>query len=127
MSNDTDLIFRWLDDALSDDAMENIANPLVLPPPQLRNLEEIHSMMSQVVATPQGRDALSKFVIADDYIRKLIPLVQEAEDLEDLEDLHHLCCIMKMIILLNDTQIVEHVVNDSVVLGVVGALECKFR
>ena len=105
--------------------MENFSNPLVLPPPELGNLEEIHAMMTQVVATPQGRDALSKFIIADDYVRKLIPLVETAEDLEDLEDLHGLCSIMKLIILLNDTQIIEHVVNDTVVLGVVGALECK--
>jgi len=50
-----------------------------------------------------------------------------AEDLESLEDLHHLCNIMKMLILLNDTQIIEHVVSDGVVLGVVGALECKSK
>lgn len=105
--------------------MENFSNPLILPPPEMGNLEEISVMMRNAHATPQGRDALSKFVIADDYIRKLIPLVETAEDLEDLEDLHHLCSIMKTIILLNDSQIIEHVVNDSVVMGVVGALECK--
>lgn len=105
--------------------MENFSNPLVLPPPEMGNLEEISVLMRNVHATPQGRDALSKLVIGDDYIRKLIPLVETAEDLEDLEDLHHLCSIMKMLILLNDTQIIEHVVNESVVLGVVGALECK--
>ena len=125
MSINADIHFCWVDDALSDDAMENFSNPLVLPPPEMGNLEEISVLMRNVHATPQGRDALSKFVIGDDYIRKLIPLVETAEDLEDLEDLHHLCSIMKMLILLNDTQIIEHVVNESVVLGVVGALECK--
>ena len=125
MLANADFHFCWLDDALSDDAMENFSNPLVLPPPELGNLEEIRTMMSQIVVTPQGRDALSKFIIGDDYVRKLIPLVEMAEDLEDLEDLHHLCSIMKLLILLNDTQIIECVVNDSVVLGVVGALECK--
>ena len=82
-------------------------------------------MMRAVSSTPQGRDSLSKFVITEDYVRKLIPLVSMAEDLESLDDLHHLCNIMKMLILLNDTQIIEHVVSDGVVLGVVGALECK--
>lgn len=118
-------MFCWLDDALSDDAMETFPNPLVLPQPEMGNVDEIQQMMRGVVSTPQGRDALSKFIISEDYIRKLIPLVTMAEDLESLEDLHHLCNIMKMLILLNDSQIIEQVVNDSIVLGVVGALECK--
>ena len=104
--------------------METFPNPLVLPPPKMGNLEDIQQMMRGVVSTPQGRDALSKFIIGEDYIQKLIPLVEDAEDLESLEDLHHLCNIMKTLILLNDTQIIEQVVNDSIVLGVVGALEC---
>jgi protein phosphatase-4 regulatory subunit 3 len=53
----------------------------------------------------------------------MIPLVEMAEDMEDLESLHRLCTIMKTFILLNDTKIIEHVVMDDLVLGVVGALE----
>lgn len=111
------------DDALSDDAMENYTNPLALPRPELSNLDEIAALMRTVIQTPQGRDSLSKLIITEDYIRKLVPLVDMAEDLESLEDLHHLCNIMKMLVLLNDTQIIEHVVSDDVVMGVVGALE----
>lgn len=114
-----------LDDALSDDAMDGFPNPLVLPPAELRNLDDVEGAMRQAVSTQPGRDALSKFVIGEDYIRKLIPLVEMAEDLESIEDLHHLCNIMKMLILLNDNQIIEHVVSDGVVDGVVGALECE--
>lgn len=117
----------YTDDALSDDAMDSFANPLVLPSAELRNLEEIEHTMRGAVSTPQGRDALSKVVISDDYIRKLIPLVGMAEDLESIEDLHHLCNVMKMLILLNDTQIIEHVVSDGIVDGVVGALECEYE
>lgn len=114
-----------LDDALSDDAMDGFPNPLVLPPAELKNLDDVEGAMRQAVSTQPGRDALSKFVIGEDYIRKLIPLVEMAEDLESIEDLHHLCNIMKMLILLNDNQIIEHVVSDGVVDGVVGALECE--
>lgn len=120
----TDLV-GYTDDALSDDAMDNFASPFVLPSAELRNLEDIEHTMRGAVSTPQGRDALSKVVISEDYIRKLIPLVGMAEDLESIEDLHHLCNIMKMLILLNDTQIIEHVVSDLIVDGVVGALECE--
>ena len=114
------------DDALSDDAMETFSNPLVLPPAELKHLPDVERTIREVVSTPHGRDALSKLVIGEDYIQKLIPLVSMAEDLESLEDLHHLCNIMKMMILLNDSQIIEHVVTDDVVMGVVGALECTF-
>ncbi|KAL8968517.1 MAG: hypothetical protein Q9183_002426 [Haloplaca sp. 2 TL-2023] len=112
------------DDALSDDAMENFNNnPLALPRPELSNLDEVASLMRTVISTPQGRDSLAKLIITEDYIRKLVPLVTMAEDLESLDDLHHLCNIMKMLVLLNDTQIIEHAVSDDMVMGVVGALE----
>lgn len=74
--------------------------------------------------TQPGRDALSKFIIRDEYIPKLVPLVTMAEDLESLPDLHRLCNIMKSLILLNDNTIIETVVTDHIILGVVGALEC---
>ncbi|KAL8659231.1 MAG: hypothetical protein Q9202_007226 [Teloschistes flavicans] len=111
------------DDALSDDAMDTFSNPLTLPRPELSNLDEIASLMRTVISTPQGRDSLSKLVLAEEYIQKLVPLVVMAEDLESLEDLHHLCNIMKMLVLLNDTQIIEYAVSDDLVMGVVGALE----
>lgn len=68
---------------------------------------------------------MSKMIIQENYILKLIPLVETAEDLESLNDLHRLCNIMKTLILYNDTSIIEHVVRDDIILGVVGALECK--
>ncbi|KAK4909392.1 hypothetical protein LTR28_000181, partial [Elasticomyces elasticus] len=81
--------------------------------------------MRNASTTPAGRDALGKFVMAPDalYIPKLIPLVDMAEDLEDLPDLHRLCNMMKHLILLNDNTIIELIVTDDLILGVVGALE----
>ncbi|EAW12839.1 SMEK family protein [Aspergillus clavatus NRRL 1] len=109
------------DDALSDD-LENYQS-IMLPPPELGNLLEIDHVMRAASITQAGRDALSKFVIRDGYIPKLIPLVTMAEDLESLPDLHRLCNIMKSLILLNDNTIIETVVTDDIILGVVGALE----
>ena len=96
----------------------------MLPSPELGNLTEIDQAMRVASSSPPGRDSLSKFVISHEYIRKLVPLVGIAEDLEALPELHRLSNIMKMLILLNDTQIIEVVVQDDMVLGVVGALEC---
>ena len=115
------------DDGLSDDLLDPIHNPVTLPEPQLGKLDEIEATIRAASLTPTGRDALIKFVMSQDqqYILKLAPLVEMAEDLESLPDLHRLCTIMKHLILLNDTSIIEFVVTDQAVMGVVGALECK--
>lgn len=113
-----------LDDALSDDALDTFSNAIMLPHPELGNLPEVEQLIRAASATQVGRDALSKFVIRDEYIMKLLPLVSDAEDLESLSDLHRLCNIMKSLILLNDNTIIEQVVSDHIVSGVVGALEC---
>ncbi|KAJ9622623.1 Platinum sensitivity protein [Taxawa tesnikishii (nom. ined.)] len=86
---------------------------------------EVENIMRAASATPPGRDNLAKFIMNPDslYIPKLLPLVETAEDMEDLADLHKLCNIMKTLILLNDTAIIEFVVSDGAILGVVGALE----
>ncbi|KAJ5619198.1 hypothetical protein N7510_003182 [Penicillium lagena] len=109
------------DDALSDD-LESYQS-IVLPAPELGNLAEIEQIVRAASMTQAGRDALCKFIIRDEYISKLVPLVPMAEDLESLADLHRLCNIMKSLILLNDNTIIETVVADPVILGVVGALE----
>lgn len=112
------------DDALSDDLTVDMHQPNVnLPDAELGRLHEIETAMRIMSNTASGRDALAKFIMAEDYIGKLIPLVEMAEDLESLPDLHRLCNIMKVIILLNDTTIIEHAVSDENLLGVVGALE----
>jgi protein phosphatase-4 regulatory subunit 3 len=110
------------EDGLSDDIGESIG-AIMLPDPDLGNLHEIENQMRAANSNPGGRGALAKFVLSNAYIPKLIPLVEDAEDLESASDLHRLCSIMKMLILLNDTAIIEYVVTDEVVLGVVGALE----
>ncbi|KAI9691730.1 MAG: Platinum sensitivity protein [Bathelium mastoideum] len=124
--SDTQQRFTGLgpDDNLEDDVLEGF-NPMLLPTPELSNLHEIEAMMRTANTSPGGRDALAKFIMNKevDYISKLVPLVEMAEDLESLPDLHRLCNIMKTLILLNDTAIIEFVVTDEVILGVVGALE----
>ncbi|KAI0843147.1 DUF625-domain-containing protein [Hypoxylon sp. FL0890] len=111
------------DDGLSDDLAMDAPNAISLPPASMANLAEIESQMRGYSGTANGRDALTKYVLNEDLIGKLIPLVTDAEDLESLNDLHRLCNIMKIIILLNDTSIIEHAVSDECVIGVVGALE----
>lgn len=111
------------DDGLEDDLAMDMPATIQLPSPELGTLNDLDANMRAMSGTPSGRDALAKAIMTDDYIGKLIPLVEMAEDLESLQDLHRLCNIMKTILLLNDTSIIEHAVSDENVLGVVGALE----
>lgn len=111
------------DDSLSDELVLDAPPAVVLLPAELGNLHDIETDMRMMSATANGRDALAKSVMNSSYIDKLIPLVEMAEDLESLQDLHRLCNIMKTIICLNDTHIIEHAVSDECVMGVVGALE----
>lgn len=118
------VLTRCPDDALSDELpIENLHTPLTLPRPTLGSLPEIEASMRSLSNTQMGRDALGKYIMSENYIRDLIPLLEMAEDLEDLGSLHRLCTIFKIMILLNDTLIIEHVVTDNVILGAVGALE----
>lgn len=118
------MLITAVDDALSEDApLEPFPNSITLPAPGLSNLPEVENQMRGLVNTTSGRNALTKFILEDDYIRKLIPLLDMAEDLEDLASLHRLCNIMKTMILLNDSGIIEQAVTDDLVLGVVGVLE----
>lgn len=113
-------------DDLSDDLLDPV-NPIALPEPQLGRLDELEMAIRTITSTPGGRDALGKYVMDENqnYIAKLAPLVELAEQQESTPDLHRLCTIMKHLILLNDTRIIEFCVTDDVVMGVVGALECK--
>ncbi|KAI1498919.1 component of IIS longevity pathway SMK-1-domain-containing protein [Biscogniauxia marginata] len=111
------------DDSVSDDLAMDMPNPISLPQASIANLPEIESQMRMMSGSVNGRDALTKYVLTEDYIGKLIPIVSDAEDLESLHDLHRLCNIIKIIILLTDTSIIEHAVSDECVIGVVGALE----
>lgn len=112
-----------LDDQLSDDAMESFSNAITLPDPELGNLPDIEHIIRIASSTQEGREALSKFLLREDYVAKIIPLVEMSEDLESLQDLHRLCNVMKSLILLNDNAIIEHLVTDDIISGVVGALE----
>ncbi len=103
--------------------MESFSNAIILPEPELGNLPEIEHVIRIASSTPGGREALSKFLLREDYVAKIIPLVELSEDLESLQDLHKLCNVMKSLILLNDNAIIEYLVTDEIITGVVGALE----
>ncbi|KAG8168243.1 hypothetical protein KVR01_003932 [Diaporthe batatas] len=112
-----------VDDSLSDDLAIDVPPSIQLPPAELGSLTDLEATIRVISSSANGRETLAKLIMHEDYIGKLMPLVEMAEDLESLQDLHRLCNIMKTILLLNDTTIIEHAVSDECILGVVGALE----
>lgn len=112
------------DDAMSDDVNEPM--PVSLPEPQLGRLEEVEHAIRYINTNPGMRNALPKYIVNENYLLKLAPLVTMAEDLEQVQDLHKLCTIVKHLILLNDTEVIEFAVRDEAIMGVVGALECMW-
>ncbi|KAK5118305.1 hypothetical protein LTR62_002818 [Meristemomyces frigidus] len=112
------------DDGLSDDLLDSV-HPISLIEPELGRLDEVEACIRAASVGNAARDALAKFVMSPDhmYILKLAPLVEEAERQQNAPELHRLCTIMKHLILLNDNSIIEFVVTDEAIMGVVGALE----
>jgi len=94
-----------------------------LPEPTIANLEEIENTINQASRSIFSKDHLAQYVISEHYIDKLIPLLEDCEDLDSTEDLYRLSAIMKAIIYLNDNIIYHHILQDDIILGVVGMLE----
>ncbi|ORX45214.1 DUF625-domain-containing protein, partial [Piromyces finnis] len=94
-----------------------------LPEPTIANLEEIENTINQASRSICSKDQLINYVISEHYIDKLIPLLEDCEDLDSTEDLYRLSAIMKAIIYLNDNIIYHHILQDDIILGVVGMLE----
>ncbi|KAK4193870.1 component of IIS longevity pathway SMK-1-domain-containing protein [Podospora australis] len=105
------------------DDMMDIPAVIQLPPAELGALADMENVFRHLAQSQPGREVLAKAVVTEDYIPKLGALVELAEDLESLVDLHRLCGIMKTILMLNDTAIIEIAVTDECILGVVGAME----
>ena len=118
------MFFHLPEDALSDDAMDPPHTSVQLPQPDLSSVRQIEEAVRQAGSSQAGREQLTKFLVTEDYVRKLVPLVGMAERFEDIHSLHSLSSTMKMLILLNDSKIIEQMVSDALILGVVGALEC---
>lgn len=105
---------------------EPISVPLTMPPPpDLHNLFTVEECLTAAVvcASQSTRDQMISFVLDHEYIALLHPLLQQAEDQRLLQQLHHLCCAVKRLIQLNDSQILELLLSDDHIMFTVGCLE----
>ncbi|KAK9718188.1 Platinum sensitivity protein, variant 2 [Basidiobolus ranarum] len=96
---------------------------ITLPKPELSNLSEIETIIRQFGRFVYGRDNLTSYVVHEKYIDQLLPIFETCECIENERDLYTLYNIMKGLILLNENCIFEYIVQDHIILGVVGILE----
>ncbi|KAF9282356.1 Platinum sensitivity protein [Mortierella alpina] len=94
-----------------------------LPKPDLSNLTEIQELVKGAHADVAERVKLAAFIVIDNYIDKLLPVLEACEDLESISDLHALHSILLGIINLNDIAIIQYILKDDIFVGCVGILE----
>lgn len=69
-----------------------------LPNPNMDSLEVIDLTLKDAASrSPQAREKVAEWILREDYLLRLLPVFQDAEDLEQLEELHRLCSIMHTI------------------------------
>ncbi|KAJ3088853.1 Platinum sensitivity protein, partial [Quaeritorhiza haematococci] len=109
------------------------SSQFALPEPQLGNLKDIEQLLTAASRTIYGRDQLVQIVVQENYIDKLLPMLEVCEDLEATDDLCSLSNIMRSItdipdsslgaVFLNDSAIYDYILRDDIFLKVVGILE----
>ncbi|KAI9350073.1 component of IIS longevity pathway SMK-1-domain-containing protein, partial [Zopfochytrium polystomum] len=115
------LNFRRLDISNADDVRNSGA--FEIKSPALDNLKDVEQSFVVGCRTMYGREQLVNAIVQENYLSKLLPLLEICEDLESTEELFSLSNIMKIIIFLNDTKIYDAVLEDENFLRVVGMLE----
>ncbi|KAJ2632147.1 Platinum sensitivity protein [Coemansia sp. RSA 1290] len=96
---------------------------IVLPPLSMGTLSEIEHIIVECCQTGYQRDRLAELITRDNYFEQLRELHETCEDLEATEELHTIYNIVKHIILLNSSAVLEHIVSDECIVGVVAMLE----
>uniref|UniRef100_G1U0U3 Protein phosphatase 4 regulatory subunit 3C n=1 Tax=Oryctolagus cuniculus TaxID=9986 RepID=G1U0U3_RABIT len=94
-----------------------------LPVCELNTLEQIANLVTSVLASPILRERLARILEHDNYIKKLLQLFHTCEDQQNTQGLHHLHDIIKGILSLNKTTLLEILFSDECIMDVVGCLE----
>lgn len=91
-----------------------------LPNCELGQLQQIAELVTSAFTSPTRKERLALVLENEDYIKKLLQLFHICENLEDTEGLYHLYEIIKGILLLNKTALLEVMFSDECIMDVVG-------
>ncbi|XP_018440939.1 uncharacterized protein LOC108813016 isoform X3 [Raphanus sativus] len=93
-----------------------------LPAVELTTLPLILKIVTENGMTDQMR--LTELILKDhDFFRNLMGVFKVCEDLENVDGLHMIFNIVKGIILLNSSQILEKIFGDEMIMEIIGCLE----
>ncbi|XP_010443616.1 PREDICTED: serine/threonine-protein phosphatase 4 regulatory subunit 3 isoform X1 [Camelina sativa] len=93
-----------------------------LPAVELTTLPLILKIVTDSGITDQMR--LTELILKDhDFFRNLMGVFKICEDLENVDGLHMIFNIVKGIILLNSSQILEKIFGDELIMEIIGCLE----
>ncbi|KAJ2450116.1 Platinum sensitivity protein [Coemansia sp. RSA 2336] len=111
--------------AIKDNALETSPPTpgIALPPLSMGTLSEIEHIIGECCQTGYQQDRLAELITRGNYFEQLQELHETCEDLEATEELRTIYYIAKHIILLNSSAVLEHIVSDECIIGVVGMLE----
>lgn len=103
---------------------ELIAGPVSYPPiPTVDNLPAVLESISALTTFQFSREALCAFLVGSGFVPALSTTFYQAETNHLIAQLHNLCRIVKLIFGLNDSKVIERLVADDAVHGIIGALE----
>lgn len=105
---------------------ELITGPITYPAenPSPENLGEILETISQGSNSNYTRTKILEFILRQDYLAKLFRAFEAAEESKDIESLHLLSDIMKVILLYNESELLEELIKtERNVIGLAGILE----
>lgn len=97
------------------------ARPVELPPAELASLPELAKALSEV--SFMQRESLALQLVREGYVRKVMELFRQCEDLEDRDSLQQLYYVVKGMIMLGETQLLENLLEEEHIMSVIGALE----
>lgn len=89
--------------------------------PSIREKLHVSSLHSSAM-----REAIVEWLLHEEYVRRLVPLFEQADALQDMLSLHALYGIMQTLFTINDNLITEYVLQDhDLYLAVAGMLEYR--
>ena len=98
--------------------------PFELPLPTLENLDLIEEKL-RVNSLHSGamREKMVEWLLREEYVRRLVPLFEQAEARHDLKSLHTFFEIMRTIFMINDNIMTEYLLQENLFMAVAGMLE----
>ncbi|XP_020007595.1 serine/threonine-protein phosphatase 4 regulatory subunit 3B-like isoform X2 [Castor canadensis] len=112
-----------LDTSENNDEMPQSSNLIELPDCELNTLEQIENLFDSVSASPLRQERLALILENEDYVQKLLQLFHTCENQQNTEGLYHLHNIIKAILFLNKSHLLEIMFSDKYIMDVVGCLE----